>query len=116
MTTEFTYKQVIMNPPFSLWDPFVHKAKVESDVLMSIGRLNYLGTHSRNASDIWSNLRAVYCFDRYVDYRTEFREDGLFHVGAMATAWFLWERGYTSPPELHVLDVQKWAKLGNSKS
>lgn len=116
LTTPFQLTQIITNPPFSLWDSFVDKAKKEADVLMCIGRLNYLGTHSRNVSGVWSGLKAIYCFDRYVDYRTEFREDGLFHVGAMATAWFLWLKGYKSPPTLHVLDVQEWAKLGNSKS
>lgn len=109
----FIQKQVLTNPPFSLWDQFVEKAKSHADKIMFIGRLNYLGTHSRNISGIWDGLKAVYCFDRYVDYRTPERIDGLFHVGAMATGWFVWEKGYREAARLEVLDVQNYAKLGN---
>jgi len=109
----FTERYVITNPPFSLWDSFVTKAKSHAEKVMMIGRLNYLGTQSRHMSGIWNNLKAMYCFTRYVDYQTPPREDGMFHVGAMATAWFLWDMNYTGSAELHTLDVQKYAKLGN---
>lgn len=80
---------IVTNPPFSKWDDFVVKAKKEAQKVMMIGRLNYFGTMARSRSGIWDTLKAVYCFNRYVDYRTPQREDGHFHVGAMATAWFL---------------------------
>ena len=32
---------------------------------------------------MWGCLKSVYCFDRYVDYRTSGREDGMFYVGAL---------------------------------
>jgi hypothetical protein len=106
---------IITNPPFSLWDEFVIKAKEHCKKFMFIGRLNYLGTASRLKNGIWNNLKAIYPFNRYVDYRTPYREDGLFHVGAMATAWFLWDMSYTGKPTIEILDVQKYAKLGNYK-
>jgi len=115
LTSDFKETQIITNPPFSLWDAFVNKAKEHTSKFMFIGRLNYLGTHSRNTSKIWEGLKHIYCFDRYVDYQTPYREDGNFHVGAMATAWFLWEEGYTDPSQLSILDVQKYATLGNFK-
>lgn len=106
---------VITNPPFSLWDEFVVKAKSESSKVLMIGRLNYFGTNSRFSSGIWDNLKSVYCFNRYIDYRTPERDDGMFNVGAMATAWFLWDVDYTGQPQIHFVDVQKYATLGNFK-
>jgi len=107
------YRQVVTNPPFSLWDSFVAKAKREADKVIMIGRLNYFGTTSRLHNGTWDGLKSAWMFTRYVDYRTPERQDGLFHVGAMATAWFVWERGFTAHPTMHFLDVQKYARLGN---
>lgn len=115
LTTPFKHRSVITNPPFSLWDSFVIKAKGEADKVMMIGRLNYLGTNSRLVNGLWEDLKSIYCFDRYIDYRTPIRDDGHFHVGAMATAWFLWERNYDDDPTIHVLSVQEYATLGNVK-
>jgi len=106
------YSYCITNPPFSLWDDFVNKAKTHCKKFMFIGRLNYFGTNSRFKSNIWGNLKWVMPFNRYVDYQTPYRLDGLFHVGAMATGWFIWEKGYTNLPMLQILDIQKYAKLG----
>jgi hypothetical protein len=39
----------------------------------------------------------------------------MFNVGAMATAWFLWDADYTGQPQIHFVDVQKYATLGNFK-
>lgn len=107
---------IFTNPPFSLWDDFVMKAKElsENRVIM-LGRTNYFGTVSRYNSGIWENLKKVYVFNRYVDYQTPPRDDGLFHVGALCTGWFIWEKGYTGEPVLDLLDVQKYAKLGQFK-
>lgn len=111
----FNEEFVITNPPFSMWDEFVEKAKRECSKVMVIGRLNYLGTDSRLKSGIWNNLKSIHCFNRYIDYRTRSRNDGLFNVGAMATAWFIWDKSHTGDPTLHFLDVQSYAKLGNYK-
>lgn len=108
-----SFKYIITNPPFSLWDEFVLKAKTHCKKFMFIGRLNYFGTNGRYRFEIWNNLKAIYPFNRYIDYQTPYREDGLFHVGAMATAWFLWDMKYTEMWKGHVLDVQKYARLGN---
>jgi hypothetical protein len=55
----------------------------------------------------------VYPFNRYADYQTPARDDGLFHVGAMATAWFVWDMDYIGKPTIEVVDVQEYATLGN---
>jgi hypothetical protein len=116
ITNDFYEKQVITNPPFSLWDAFVNKAKSHAKKILVIGRLNYFGTQGRLENHMWDNLKAVYCFSRYVDYQTPYREDGHFHVGAMATAWFLWDMEYTEKPTIGFIDVQQYATLGNYKS
>lgn len=115
LENNFTIPYMITNPPFSLWDEFVHKAKKECEKIMIIGRLNYLCTHSRLVNKTWENLKTIYCFDRYVDYRTPFRDDGYFNVGAMATGWFIWEKGFIASPTISILEVQNYAKLGNYK-
>lgn len=107
------YLQVITNPPFSMWDEFVYKSKEHCNRFMMIGRLNYLGTYRRYNNNIWENLKSVHIFNRYVDYQTPHREDGLFHVGAMATGWFLWDMAYFGEITMEILDVQPYAKLGN---
>lgn len=109
LTTPYNFEFVITNPPFSQWDDFVVKAKKESKKIMMIGRLNYLGTTSRLSNGIWNNLKAIYCFDRYVDYRTKERDDGRFLCGAMATAWFLWDASYFGSPQINFLSVQPYA-------
>lgn len=66
-------------------------------------------------SVIWKNLKGIYEFSRYVDYQTPYRKDGLFNVGSMLTAWYLWDMAYEGEPTLDVLDVNKYAKLGQFK-
>ncbi len=106
------YGQVITNPPFMLFDEFVNHAKTHCRKFMFIGRLNYLSTQSRLVSGIWKNLKAIYPFSRYIDYRTPYRTDGAFNVGAMATGWFLWDMEYKGYPGIKIIDVQKYATLG----
>jgi len=104
---------IITNPPFYLWDDFIKaskKLKVKKTAF--IGRGNYFGTYDRYASGLFDGLKKVYYFNRYVDYRTPRRKDGLFHVGAMLTGWFIFERGYKGDPAIKYMDVQDYAKLG----
>lgn len=116
LQSDFREPQVITNPPFCMFDDFINKAKSHAHSVMSIGRLNYLGTASRSGNGLWDGLCHIACFNRYVDYRTPERSDGKFHVGAMATAWFFWKRGFNGMPTMSVLDVNKYAVLGNYKA
>lgn len=108
-------KQVITNPPFSLWDEFIVKAKTHCNKFMFIGKCNFLGAQGRYNNNIWRNLKGIYPFNRYVDYQTPYRKDGLFHVGCLQSAWFLWDMEFEGDWSGHVLDVQKYAKLGGFK-
>lgn len=60
------YKNVITNPPFTLWDEFVLKAKTHCNKFMFIGRANYLATQGRlindwNCSDCKQYMNNYYC-------------------------------------------------------
>ena len=116
---EFTLPQqpvIISNPPFSLWDVFVFHAKMlDAKKIIFIGKTDYFSADGRSKSGIWNNLHHVYIFNRKVDYQTPYREDGLFHVGAMTSAWFIWDKGYQGKPMIDVIDVQPYAKLGQFK-
>lgn len=109
------FNQIITNFPFSKWDDCVIKAKKHCSKILTIGRMNYFGTYNRSHNGIWDNLKAVYVFNRYVDYRTPHRSDGLFYTGAMCTGWFLWDRQYKGDTIIKTVDVQKYAKLGTYK-
>lgn len=106
-------RDIITNPPFNEWDNFVLKSKeLKTRKTAFIGRGNYFGTVDRYNSGIFDGLKKVYWFNRYVDYRTPRRKDGLFHVGAMLTGWFIWERGFKGDSVNNFIDVQDYAKLG----
>lgn len=109
---DWDYSQMITNPPFTYWDSFVNKAKTHCDKFMFVGRFNYFGTTSRYETGIWNNLKAVYPFNRYLDFRTPYREDGHFHVGGHLMGWFLWDMEYEGKTTLEIINVQKYATLG----
>lgn len=106
---------VVTNFPFTEWDAMVRKSLEIAPKVITIGRVNYFGTHDRNVTGFWNHLTNVYVFDRMIDYRTPSRTDGLFHVGALVTGWFVFERDVMGPPILEVIDVQEYAKLGAFK-
>lgn len=118
------HKQIITNPPFSKWDDFVLKAKTHCEKFMFIGKANFYGAASRSLipefplekekkrKEIWKNIKHVAFFNRYIDYQTPYRQDGLFHLGGLQTAWFLWEVGFTDIPTFSILDIDRYAKLG----
>jgi hypothetical protein len=106
------YPFIFSNPPFSLFDEFVAHAKEVANKVIFIGRPDAFGAYQRNDAGLWKNLKAVYVFDRKVDYRTPYRTDGLFHVGAMVTCWLVWDKFYSGKPTIEVLKVNKYAKLG----
>lgn len=107
---------LIMNPPFSLFDDFIFRAKAVTPYFITLGRVNFFGTHKRNVRGLWTNLRSVHVFDRMVDYRTANREDGHFSVGALVTCWMVFDRSWKKPYwETSLLDVNEFATLGQVK-
>lgn len=108
------FDAIVTNPPFDIYDEIIRKAKtIDCQKIICIGRTNYFGSHSRNISGMWDELSDVYIFDRQVEYRTPQLEIPDFCVGALVTGWFVWTKGYTDDPKIHILDVQKYATLGS---
>jgi hypothetical protein len=109
LTTEEYREAIITNPPFSLWDEFVAKARCSCDKWAFIGKLNYMAAYQRS----WHNLKALYVFNRQVDYRTPLRHDGLFHTGGLVTGWYIFDRAWRKDYWItRIIDVQAYAKLG----
>lgn len=108
------YPYIITNPPFSLFDEFVLKAKeIATEKIAMIGKVNFFGAYKRVEKGVWKHLKHVYIFNRMVDYRTPVRDDGLFHVGNLVTGWFVWDLSWNEDWwHTSILDVQKYAKLG----
>lgn len=108
---------VVTNFPFTIWDDCVLAVLAKRDIenLITIGRLNYLSTQSRLESPLWKHLKEVWIFSRYVDYRTEEREDGKFYVGAMSSGFFWFTKDEVKAPVIRFVDVQKYATLGGYK-
>lgn len=106
---------IVTNFPFSKWDECVMAclAKENLKALITIGRLNYLSTQSRLETPMWKHLKEIWIFSRYIDYRTEPRDDGQFNVGAMATGFFYFTKEEIEHPIIKFVDVQKYATLGN---
>lgn len=104
------YDCIVTNPPFSLWNDFVEKAKSISDKVIMIGRTNYFGAYKRNENGIWNHLKTVYIFNRQVAY-DRFDEDPMkLKCGCLVTGWFYWDRNYNGNPEIRIIDVQKYCK------
>lgn len=98
---------IITNPPFSLFDEFVKKAKEISPVVIFIGKVNFFGAYNRQREGVWNNLRDVMIFNRQVDYRTVSRDDGKFYCGNLVTGWFVWDKYWKEPYwNTRVIDVQ----------
>jgi len=113
----WTSPYIVTNFPFSNWDDCVMAflAKKDLKALITIGRLNYLSTQSRLEGPMWKHLKELWVFSRYIDYRTEERFDGQFHVGAMASGWFYFTKEEVENPVIKFVDVQKYATLGMYK-
>lgn len=111
------YDIIITNPPFSLFDAFVMKAKeVVKDKFAFIARTNYFGAYKRNENGIWKHLREIHIFNRMVDYRYPLREDGKFYCGGIVTGWFIWDMSWNKNYwKTYIMDVQEYAISGKQE-
>jgi hypothetical protein len=99
------YNYILTNPPFSLWDEFVEKAKqVAAEKFAFLGRLEFLTGISRFNNKLYQDnnypLTKVYIFVRKVNLMfntkwnpeyTELREDGKYPAGMYHYCWFIFE-------------------------
>lgn len=111
------YNYIITNPPFSLFDEFVMRAKeIAKEKIAFIGRVNYFGAYQRNNNGIWKHLKEVHVFNRMVDYRYPLREDGKFYTGGLVTGWFVWDMSWNKNYwKTYIMDVQKYVVQDKKK-
>jgi hypothetical protein len=98
---------VITNPPFSLAKEFILKSKEVADKFCLLLPLSYLHGKERYDtiySDRTYGLRRVHVFTRYPMLGDVLRDDGKYRTGMMVYAWFVWERGWSTQPELSWID------------
>ena len=102
------YDYIVTNPPFSLAQEFILKAKtVVNNKFALLLPLSYL--HGKKRFDeIYSDkeypLKKVHVFTRYPMLGDKLREDGKYNTGMMVYAWFVWEKGYTDEPTISWID------------
>lgn len=103
------YDIIICNPPFSLFDKFVEKAKKKAWRVYCIGKMNFFGAHSRNVNGLWNNLEWVLPFDRMIAFDKP-EVNGLCETGMIVSNWFVWDCEYDKLPKIKVIDVQKYIR------
>lgn len=99
---------IVMNPPFSLFNKFVKKAKQEADLVCVIGKVNFFGAHNRNIEGLWEHLRDVYIFDRMIAYDKPLRADNKVECGMLVSGWFIWDMKYNGKPKINIIDMQQY--------
>lgn len=101
---------IVMNPPFELFDDFVFKAKEVAPLVISIGKTDLFSAYQRYYNGLWKNLKAVYIFDRKVDYSNVERKE-TFKCGMMTTGWFVWDKNWNEPYwKTSIIDVQGYVE------
>lgn len=88
---------VITNPPFYLSKEIIEKALDESEYVVMLLRLNFLGSKGR--FEFWQNNppKKIYVHHK----RMSFTDGG--GTDSIEYAHFVWQRGYTGPTELEVI-------------
>lgn len=107
------YTYLITNPPFSLADKFILKAKeIVTNKFAMLLPLSYL--HGKRRYDkIWTDkifpLSDVYVFTRYPLLGDPLREDGKYKTGMMVYAWYVWSQYYKEDnPHINWIDNNKF--------
>jgi len=106
---------ICTNPAFSIFTETVEKChEITNYGFTLLGKTNFFAAHSRTKMNLWRNLKHVYIFDRMIDYRTPYREDGCFFLGNLVTCWMCFDKSWHEPYwNTSIMDVQKWATLGS---
>lgn len=110
------YDIVITNPPYSLAQEFILKAKsVAREKIIFLLPLSYL--HGKKRYDIIYQdkdfpLKKVYVFTRYPMLEETVRPDGKHRTGMMVYAWFVWDKRYHGLPQIDWLDNNEYVVKG----
>lgn len=107
-TETLAYDYIITNPPFSIANDFMVKAKtIAKKKIMFLLPLSYLHGKKRYDtifSDKTFGLKTVYVFTRYPMLGEPLRDDGKYHTGMMVYAWYVFEKGYSANPNIDWID------------
>lgn len=89
------YPYIITNPPYSLAEEFILKAKkvalFKFAFLLPLSYLHGKRRYDLIYTDQQYSLTKVYVFTRYPLLGEPLREDGKYNTGMMVYAWFVWE-------------------------
>lgn len=114
------YDTIITNPPYSIAQKFILKAKeVARKKIIFLLPLSYL--HGKKRFDeIWTDkdfpLARIYVFTRYPLLGETLRKDGKHNTGMMVYAWFVWEKKYNGEPIIKWLDNNEYILSKKVKS
>ena len=102
---------IVTNPPFSLADDFIIRAKQLSNKYIALLLpLSYLHGKSRY-DNIWTDnefpLRSVHIYTRYPMLGDPLRDDGKYRTGMMVYAWYVWENDHVGPATIQWIDNNK---------
>lgn len=106
------YDIIITNPPFSISQQFILKAKENArKKIIFLLPLSYL--HGKKRYDhIYLDkkfpLARVYIFTRYPLLGEPLRQDGKHNTGMMVYAWYVWEKEYKGEPIIRWLDNNEY--------
>lgn len=111
---ENSYDCVLTNPPFSLFDKFVTRAKrIAAKKVVMIGKTNFLGAYSRYKNNLFNECSAIYVLNRQVDYQFPVQDNGDVGVGCLVSCVYVWTKGYKGEPVVRFLNMQPYCKLGS---
>ena len=108
LTETEQYDYIITNPPFSIAQEFILKAKqVAKRKFAFLLPLSYL--HGKKRYDeIYCDseypLKKVYVYTRYPMLGESLRKDGKYNTGMMVYAWFVFEKKYNGSPMIDWID------------
>ena len=108
------FDYLITNPPYSLANEFILKAKkVIKNKFAMLLPISYLHGQ-RRYKDIWTDttfpLCRVHIFTRYPLLSSEIREDGKYKTCMQVYAWYVWKKQHPSmlAPRIHWIDNDKY--------
>lgn len=106
------FDTIITNPPYSIHQEFINKAKDVSDEFFFLLPLAFL--HGKNRYEkVWTDnykLKTVYVFTRYPFFGEPLREDGSCRCGMTVYAWYHWSKSHTGSPTIEWLDNGKYIR------
>jgi hypothetical protein len=114
------YSQIITNPPFSLTQEFIMKAKqVATQRFALLLPLNYLHGKTRYEKifrDSTFPLASVNVFIRYPFFGDALRADGKYKTGMMVCAWYVWDISHYGSAKIGWIDNTKYVLDASDKS